>query len=640
MLNGWIASGQQFLTSFTLCAVLTPSIIWFAHRIPGMTAEPRSDRWHKRPTALFGGVAIFLAYITAFFIYQKISLNMLAIGAGSIMIFITGLLDDIYELTPQSKFLAQILVATVTVTMGIRFYSFNIPAVDILFTILWIVAITNAINILDNMDGLASGITMVAAASVLVYSRIHNGQDIISVPSALLAGTCAGFWIYNFNPAKIFMGDCGSLFLGFTIACLTAIGTWTVNSAAPVAAFTGFTNLTLLLVIPLAVLIIPIFDTALVSFTRTQTGRPIYQGGRDHTSHRLVMLGYTERRTVLTLMLISGSMSALAMYLSVQSMEGLLVALSLVAIIALFFGAFLTNLNQEIYRHNKTINQKISILGLTLNKKQILQAVIDIILISAGYIASYLLKFDGVISTDNQIIIERSLPIIIAIKISVFWLFGLYRGQWRFVSMGDMWRIFKAVFISSFIIIGTLLFLYRFQGFSRVVFVNDAMLTLLLIGGIRFVSRHFHEYFIIHAEKRHTTPILIVGAGDGGDLFLRELRKRKGHDFLPAGFIDDDPAKKGQIIHGVKVLGSRVNMPHIIRSKGIKKVFIAILSPYADTLQEFFNICEKEKVPCESIRPLIQVEEILSGVKCKKGPKASQKSKIIKFQTRHGKSGS
>ena len=627
----WLTSGLHFLTSFTLCAVLTPCIIWMAHRIPGLTAAPRTDRWHKQPTALYGGVAIFLSCITALIIYLPYSTFMGALAAGGALIFLTGLADDIWELTPQAKFLAQTITATLVVTMGVRFHSINMPVLDIVFTILWIVAITNAINILDNMDGLAAGISMVAAASILVYCKIHNGQDTVAVPAALLAGSCAGFWIYNFNPAKIFMGDCGSLFLGFTLACLTAAGTWNGGAAARDATFTGFSSLTLLLIIPLAVLIIPIFDTALVSFTRTQTGRPIYQGGRDHTSHRLVMLGYSERRTVITLMLISVAMSGMTMYLSGQSMEGLMVALSIVAIVALFFGAFLTNLNTEIYHYDKREKKRVSILGLTLNKKQILQTVIDIILISASYTSAYLLTFNGFISPDNQIMIERSLPLIIAVKITVFWMFGLYRGQWRFVSMGDVWNIVKAVSISTGIIMGILLFAYRFQGFSRIVFIHDAMLSLLLIGGVRFISRHFHEYFIMHAEKRHTTPILIFGAGDGGDLFLRELRKRKGHDFLPIGFIDDDPAKKGQIIHGVKVLGSRVELPAILKARGIKKVFIAILSPYADSLEEIHDICQKAGVPCQRIRPLIPLEEKDHSTE---GSIKNRQTKVIKLRAR------
>ena len=174
--------------------------------------------------------------------------------------------------------------------------------------------------------------------------------------------------------------------------------------------------------------------------------------------------------------------------------------------------------------------------------------------------------------------------------------------------MGDIWKILKAVFTSTCIIMGCLLFVCRFQGFSRIVFVNDAMLTLLLIGGVRLISQHFNQYFTIHAEKRHTTPILIFGAGDGGDLFLRELRKRKGHDFLPAGFIDDDPAKKGQIIHGVKVLGSRMELPSIIRAKGIRKLFIAILSPNAGDLSEIYEICKREGISCQRIRPLIPMD--------------------------------
>jgi UDP-GlcNAc:undecaprenyl-phosphate GlcNAc-1-phosphate transferase len=345
-----------------------------------------------------------------FFIYLPLSSTTIALTLGGILIFMTGLVDDIYTLAPQSKFLAQILAATAAVTIGIRFNLTDIAAANIIFTIFWIVAITNALNILDNMDGLAAGIAMVAAFSIMIYAKLNGGNIISTVPAIILAGSCAGFWIYNFNPARIFMGDCGSLFIGFTLACITATSTWAENYTLQDAAFTGFSNLILILLIPLAVLVIPIFDTALVSFTRTQTGIPIYKGGRDHTSHRLVMLGFSERRTVLTLMAVSAVMSGMTIYLSKQSMEGMMVAFSIMATVALFFGAFLTNLNQEIYPQYERNNKQSPVLALIMNKKQILQAAIDILLISAGYIAAYLLKFDGVISSDNQIMIERSLP--------------------------------------------------------------------------------------------------------------------------------------------------------------------------------------------------------------------------------------
>ncbi len=522
-----------------------------------------------------------------------------------------GLFDDIHELSPQGKFIGQLIIAASVIAGGLRIHA-GYPAISIIASLFWFVAVTNALNILDNMDGLAAGIAFIAASSLWAYSRLE-GPPLLATPAIILAGATAGFWIYNFNPAKIFMGDCGSLLLGFVLASLSIIGTWGAASDAQssMVGYTGVSNIILVLVVPMAVLMIPLFDTALVSFTRVQSGISPFQGGRDHTSHRLVLLGFSESRTVLTLMAWAGIVSALVLYLSQHSAHGLLAVLSIVSIISLFFGIFLTNLNSTVYtgdESNEKTNRNAVIWKLLLNKKQMLQAIVDTILITVSYLSAYLLKYEGIINDWNLDLIEKSLPLIIPVKLAAFWGFGLYRGQWRFVSVGDLWQIIKAVTISSLIIIGILLFLYRFEGFSRVVFLNDAMLTLLLIGGVRMLLRLFKEYFSQKAEQRHETPILIVGAGDGGDLFLRELRKNPHHDYLPVGFIDDDPAKKGQIIHGVKVLGDRKSLATLIKRHGIKEIFVAIMSATEKQLSDYFEISKSMGVTCRRVRPLFQCD--------------------------------
>ncbi|RKX61740.1 MAG: hypothetical protein DRP37_03320 [Thermodesulfobacteriota bacterium] len=624
-------AGLFFLYSFGLSAFLTPCVIWLSRRI-GFMAQPREDRWHRRPTALLGGIALFLSFMLPNLFLREISSPMLVLTLGASAMFLLGIIDDVNDLSPQSKFIGQLIISALIVAGGVRIQGLEHPAVSIILTLFWLVGITNAINILDNMDGLAAGISFIAACSLWVYSQL-GGPILLGLPAILLAGATAGFWIYNFNPAKIFMGDCGSLFLGFLLAGLTVTGTWTSGLPAAAGGYTGVTSLVLVLVVPVAVLLIPLFDTALVSFTRVQTGRPISRGGRDHTSHRMVLLGYSEKRTVLTLMAWAGSISALALYLSYQSAQGLLVMLSVIAVISLFFGTFLTHLNGTVYNSkagdSDTVFRRSSLLSRILNKKQILQAVVDTVLISIAYLTSYLLRYDGVISLWNQQLIEKSLTLIIPVKLCCFWIFGLYRGQWRYVSIGDMWRIFKAVMVSSLIIVGLLLYIYRFEGYSRVLFLNDAILTLIMIGGVRLLMRLFKEYFSLQAERSNSIPILIVGAGDGGDLFLRELRHNSNHDYLPVGFIDDDPAKKGQIIHGIKVFGDREDIPDIVKRHGIKRAFVSIMSATDSQVEGIFDICKKGGVKCDKVRPLLPI--VKSG---EKEPACSKKDKVIPFRPR------
>ena len=250
-----------FVLSLILSFVLAPIIIRISNKY-GLIVKPREDRWHKKPTALLGGIGIFLAFVIPYFIF--IPMNKLTIGILICMsiIFTLGLLDDIFSVTPQVKLIVQLVVAIIAIIFGISVKIIPYPFISIPLTILWIVVITNAFNILDNMDGLASGISFIAASSIFIYSLSYN-LTLPAILSVILAGSALGFLRYNFNPAKIFMGDCGSLFLGFTLSLITIIGTWKT-----------VTNLLLALMVPLAIMIIPIFDVALVTFARTGHGRP------------------------------------------------------------------------------------------------------------------------------------------------------------------------------------------------------------------------------------------------------------------------------------------------------------------------------------------------------------------------------
>ncbi len=601
-----------FLLSFILSIFLTPITIIFAKKT-GLIAKPRKDRWHSRPTALYGGIAIFFAFIIPFVIATPIHENEnLLLMSGACLFFLIGLLDDFLDFSPQSKFIAQLICVVLLVGFGLKINLPGYPIISICISVFWLIGIANAVNILDNMDGLSSGISMVASFSLAAYGIMFGIPQVV-LPAILLAGACLGFFVYNFKPAKIFMGDCGSLFLGFTLGGLAIVSTHLHQAQlGGEEFFAGMSNIVLMLAVPISVLIIPIFDTALVSLSRLQSGRAISQGGKDHTSHRLVLLGLSEEQAVVTLMIAAAAVSGVTLYMAAHSMEGLLAVMSITVVIAIFFGVFLSYLNKDVYedREGAKRSRIVDAMAAILNKRQILQVCLDLFLLTVGYYSAYLLKFDGQISPFNQGLIEKTLPLVLGVKVCCLWAFGLYRGQWRFASLDDTFKIIKATLVSSVIIVGVLVFVYRFQGFSRIVFFLDAIMTFLLIGGIRFLLRMFNEYFIRQAEKSHSIPILIYGAGDGGDLFLRELRKRRNHDYLPVGFIDDDIAKLGQEIHGVKVLGIGSDLEKIIKRYGIKIVFISILSSPFPLFESIKDKCAKIGVKCIQMRPLVSFEKI------------------------------
>jgi len=583
-----------FLTAFLIAAAATPLMIAVARRM-GWMVEPRDDRWHKRPTAVFGGVAIYLAYIISFlFAGPRLTAYWVLIGGAS-AIFGLGLLDDARELKPQVKFLAQLLVAIVTVSQGVSLDREVIPWpwVSIPLAVLWLVGITNAVNILDNMDGLASGVVLVASTALAVGS-VLSGSFGIGHLCAMLAGAALGFFLYNFNPARIFMGDCGSMFLGFTLAGLTILST---NTAAVAS------QLTMAVLVPLGALVVPIFDTSLVSFERTTHGRSIAQGGRDHSSHRLVFLGLSERKAVIFLLLISaggGFCSILLTRLANPLTAAVVVAVFLVLLV--FFGVYLGEV--KVYDAAERRPRKSPILDrVILHKKQILQISADLVLLSAAFTAAWLLRYEGSLPPLEVQRLAQSLPWLLAAKMGSFWLFGLYRGEWRYISIYDLVQILKACTVGSLVTVFILILFYRFQWYSRAVMVIDFFLAFMFVAGARCLIRVFREK--VRGERG--LPVLIFGAGDGGELLLRELRNNPLLPYVPVGFVDDDTAKKGRVIHGITVLGTRKDLSALIARHRIERVFISILSSQDDSFPDVFEICRKCEIECTRIQPLIKL---------------------------------
>src|SRR5215211_4003160 len=276
-------------TSFCLALVLTPLVRALARRF-GFVAQPKTDRWHKKPTAMLGGTAIWLSVIATLLMFSLHTTYGLHILLASTFLFLVGLVDDLIHIKPYQKLIGQILGSAFVVYYGLSLPWTGSVLLNMALAIFWLIGITNAINLLDNMDGLASGIAVVAAG-FLALSFVNSGQFTEALIMMVFAGGLLGFLVYNSNPASIFMGDCGSMFVGFFLAstALMHVSGGRARSFLPVLA------------VPILVLFIPIFDTTFVTVLRKLSGRSASQGGRDHTSHRLVALGMSERRAVLML---------------------------------------------------------------------------------------------------------------------------------------------------------------------------------------------------------------------------------------------------------------------------------------------------------------------------------------------------
>ena len=568
----WLAVG-----AFLICLTATPVVRLAAIRRKWV-AVPRADRWHKRPTALFGGIAIFLGIAVPLSIigdfpslWSKIHANppfgqlpdlaaVMLCGAASL--FILGLIDDVLTIKPHNKLIGQIIVASMVVFLGFRLNWFVSMTLDTMVTLVWIVGITNAFNLLDNMDGLCAGVALVAA---LCMAGLYAGFDSTAFAIALIiAGSCAAFLIFNFNPASIFMGDCGSLVIGFSMAVLSLVHGELADDSRLSA-----------IAVPLLILMVPLLDTTLVTVIRLLSGRKASTGGRDHTSHRLVLMGFSEKRAVLSLYGI-GAVSGLA-GIVVSRGDSLTspAVIVPVAMAILLMGIYLAQLRVYPEKEFSVLRgRKFTPVLIELTyKKQILLVILDFGIVAFSYYLAYRLRFGGAEFNYYFKVFLKSLPIIIAVKMVVFYYTGIYRGFWQYISTRDVYVYIRSSVFATLLSIACVTGIYRFKDFSLGIFVIDCGLTTCVLLGTRWSFRLFKDTI-----KRKTLVgdrVLIYGAGQGGELLVREILNNPSLHIQPIGFLDDDPLKMGKRIQGFPILGSFDRIEDLSERYDVKGILIA-----------------------------------------------------------------
>ena len=582
--------GAWFLAAGLLAFALTAGLRRLLLRL-GSVDYPRQDRWHRRPVARPGGPALFLPWILLLALrYPELFRPPLLVPVvGGAVVFLVGMVDDLLRLTTRPKLLLLIVAACLPPLFGLRFELFP-PAVGVPLTILWVLGITNAFNWLDNIDGLAAGTAAIAALVLLVHF-ILGGEPVLATVAALTAGVALGFLVFNFHPARIFMGDSGSSFLGFILAVLPVAG-----SAVAVR------NLVTTMLVPLLVLSVPIFDTALVSLMRLAGGRPLLRGGTDHPSHRLVALGLSERRAVGNLYAISLLSGGVALAASrMHPLSG--VVLTVVALtVFLALGVVLSRV--RVASTGEVANGGAGvILTQVMYKRRLLEMVFDVVLISAAYVAASLLRFEGTLPGPIAGALAVVLPVLVVLKMTVLYLMGVYRGEWRYVGFLDALMLLRAVTAASLVAVTGLVLVTRLENVSRAALILDWLLTLLFLGGVRFSIRGLAE--VLASQRSVGRPVLIFGAGEGGVLLLTELRNNPALAVRPVGFLDDEEAKRGVWIRGLRVLGSRRDIPALVRRHTIAEVLIAAPTmPEAD-IEAVKVVCAEAGIPCRIMHPLL-----------------------------------
>lgn len=550
------------LITLVLAIALTALARVVSHRV-GLVAAPRRDRWHSKPTPLLGGLAIYIAFVAGFWFFGPRTTGAYAVLAGGTLLVITGLVDDILHIKPYTKLVFQLIAASILVNFGLHLPFVEYQLVNNVLTIFWLVGITNALNLLDNMDGLAGGISVIACV-FLALTFLLNGQTAEAVLPAMLGASALGFLVFNFNPASIFMGDSGSMFLGFLLS-----GTALLSDTGRVR------HLTSVLLTPILILMIPIFDTCIVTITRKLSGRPISQGGRDHASHRLVALGVSERRAVLLLYFfaaVSGALALMVRLMSATVMMGLVPAFALLVV---FLGLYLGKV--RVYEEGEE-PQGIRIINAIAEfsyKRRIFEVLLDVVLVTLAYYCAFLLRWDGNLPGEQSAIFLKTLPIVIIIQISFFLFGGVYRGLWRYVGITDFLTIARAVLSGGTVSMLVVFAEYWFRGPSRAVALLNVLLLLVFVSASRMSFRLLRALIVGRPKlDPDATPVLIYGAGDGGELLIREILSNPDHRYAPVGFIDDDDRKTGKLIHGYRIFGSQ-QLPHLVRTYGVSEVLIS-----------------------------------------------------------------
>ncbi|MGH7857621.1 MAG: MraY family glycosyltransferase [Candidatus Binatia bacterium] len=483
--------------SFLAGLVLVPLVRRVA-RDRGVVASPRPDRWHRRPTALMGGIAIWAAVLAGIASASPPQHHLWGLLLGGSVLVVVGFVDDIVRLRPATKLVAQIFAAAVAIQFGFRVEFFPFEVLNLAASFLWIVAITNAVNLLDNMDGLAAGIVWIAVVALLGSAApAPSGVTLLSMS---MSGAIAAFLIFNFPPASVFMGDCGSMFLGFVVAGLALAGT----HASEAASF---------ILVPALILTIPILDTTLVTVTRFLAGRSIAMGGRDHVSHRLVRLGFSEKQAVILLWLLAVLAGAAAV-LGREAPSHWSLGAPLVVIVGFaILGRWLSR--EDLNRDGGSE----SFAGNDTSPRRLFLAVgIDLVLLIACYAFAYALRFQWDPTTPYWARFEESLPIVLACTLVAFAYGGIYDAL-EFRRSGESFRGYLASSTLAVLLsIGAITLGYRFENYPRSVF--------LLYGALAFVALILSREALRAILARSWLPVL--GAARGRSFAGREAARRGG----------------------------------------------------------------------------------------------------------------
>lgn len=599
------------VTAALLGGLLTPLVRRLGLRL-GAVDAPGGRRIHTGRIPRLGGLAVFAALvgsIAAGYVADRLLMDVYhgygwAWGwllAGALVVVTAGVIDDVWSLGPVPKLGFQLLAGTMVLAGSCGIHTISNPLTGggielgwlaVPATLVWVVGITNAFNLIDGLDGLAAGVALIAAGTLLVVSLAAGRVD-VALLSVAVGGALLGFLYYNFNPASIFLGDSGSLLLGYLLSVLS------IQSAQK-----GTTAVVIL--VPILALGLPIMDTVLAMVRRLLralrvvqsdpehneyrffvTGSAsIFRADREHIHHRLLALGLTHRRAVWLLYGVSVVLGLMA-FLAVVA-RGTHVAL-LVAVVALATYAGIRKLGYhevELLRRGTLL----PLFELPVLNRRLFHVLVDIGFIAAAYVGAFVAVLDGTLDATTRAYILRTIVIVVALKLAVFVYAGLYRRAYRYSDAGDVIGLAKALAGAELAAAGAVALLAGAPRYAAALLPLDFYLTASLIAGTR-LSFKILEVLAHSRSAPQARDVLIYGAGNGGSAVLHELLQHPTLGYHVVGFVDDFFRLWGREVNGVPVLGGPEQLPALIRQHHVHEVIVASPSTSAQRIGEVARAC-------------------------------------------------
>ena len=562
---------------------------------------PSADRHSERVVALMGGIAIFGATaLGSLPVWGQLEPAQSGLLVAAAMMFAVGLVDDRISLKPHTKLIAQFVAAGLLVERGVRLGfdgRIGLPwaaPLDMVLTMAFLVGIANAFNLLDNMDGLCAGIAAIAAGSLAVM-QASESQWVAAALCASMAGACLGFLRYNFSPASIFMGDCGSLFIGMFLGAAAL--------AAPVPGQKQ--NIVSVLALPVLVLMIPLLDTLLVTVCRKWFRRSVFAGGCDHTSHRLVAIGLSDKKAVLFLYTLGLAGSAVA--IAVQWLDWYL-GLLLLPLFLLVVGAVGMYLAQvRVYEDAESLGNlldrtPIPLLAQHRYRRRIVEVLLDTVSIAAGFYLANLLRYEGGVAAEHvQALFRQALPVIVVCHLVAYFAVGVYRGIWRHTSVGDLPKFVGAVTLGLAMSTVVLQLRHQLSGMSHTLLAINWMVQLSLLTGSR-VSVKFLRDKLMADVQHERRPVLVVGMHEEADLALRRMRLNPSWGMEPAGIITDERDAVGLEIQGTPVVGTSEEIRDVLAHRQIAEAVLVDDAYSPESWSRIQRVCAELGVPTRAVK--------------------------------------